>query len=103
MTSSRTEQERADLARAILESRRQVILESEQRAARDQVARKLPPPPAPLDAPPTLDESEWVIQARNEKGGQIWSEAGAHGWLPPGARRAQDDADADEIDRKSVV
>ena len=34
----------------------------------------------------SLEESEWLLRNRNEKG-SLYAEAGAHGWLPPGASR----------------
>lgn len=80
-------QEQAELSQAILESRRQALFESQ--ARRSSSLHPSQPPP------PTLDDSEWIIQARNEKG-ELWREGGAHGWLPPGAGRAGGEDSAEQ-------
>ncbi|KAK4058287.1 hypothetical protein OIO90_000444 [Microbotryomycetes sp. JL221] len=97
MADSSAEREQAQLASAILESRRQNLQQQQQPQASSSLLSPppLPPPPPPLKSvsqsdiatnshEPSLEELEHLIQSRNEKG-SIWREAGAHGWLPPGA------------------
>ncbi|KAK4051927.1 hypothetical protein OIV83_002632 [Microbotryomycetes sp. JL201] len=89
IANSAREQGDAREAQAVLESRRQSLHNTL------PVAHAPPPPPSswpePGSAPASssshdhsLESSEMLLRSRNEKGG-LWTEAGAHGWLPPGA------------------
>ncbi|ORY88853.1 hypothetical protein BCR35DRAFT_350764 [Leucosporidium creatinivorum] len=79
-------QEQADLSKALLASQREVLQGSAlsrppRSSAREQSTGMV------RSSSTSLEESEWALRARNEKG-SLWNEAGAHGWLPPGASRA---------------
>ncbi|KAM0788298.1 hypothetical protein ACM66B_001441 [Microbotryomycetes sp. NB124-2] len=110
LARSAREREQADEAQAILESRRHSL---QQAQSTDRAPNWLSPPGTWAEASPTagssssshgqsLESSEMLLRSRNEKGG-LWSEAGAHGWLPPGASwgavTAEEAREADMLER----
>lgn len=79
-------QEQAELSKALLASQRQILLDSNPSRPPRSSARPPTTEMSRSSSSTSLEESEWALRARSEKG-SLWSEAGAHGWLPPGASR----------------
>ena len=96
-------QEQRELSQAILESRRQALIESKRHSSSYRhrtVSAPTAYTPPPLESPPvSLAESERSLLERNAKG-RLYAEAGSHGWLPLGAGRSEPE---EEIEQRELA